>query len=256
MMDRSRRSRAVRFLSVVIPARDEEDSIVPTVEELETELIDHQIPHEVIIVDDGSIDRTGERLKELRERFPAVKALKNQYVAGFGKAVVYGLDQMTGDAVVIMMADGSEASQDVVRYWEVLSEGFDCVFGSRFMPGGSVTGYPRVKLLMNRAVNTALRVLFRVAMNDITNAFKAYRREVIDGCRPLVSSQFDLCVELPLTAIVRGYTWKAVPVRWHGRRAGASKLRIRAMAGRYLSTCFRIWKEARRMKKSDNRRTR
>jgi hypothetical protein len=110
---------------------------------------------------------------------------------------------MTGDAVVVMMADESDDCRDVVRYWTLLNEGWECVFGSRFMPGGGVVDYPRVKLLLNRLANLFIRALFRVPLNDTTNAFKAYRRSVIDGCRPIIAPHFNLTVELPLKAIVR-----------------------------------------------------
>ncbi len=96
-----------------------------------------------------------------------------------------------------MMADESDDCRDVVRYWQVLSEGWDAVFGSRFVRGGGVIDYPRHKLLLNRMANLFLRVLFDVPMNDFTNAFKAYRSTAIRGCEPFLSPHFNLTVELP-----------------------------------------------------------
>ena len=78
------------------------------------------------------------------------------------------------------MADGSDGPEDLVRYHRLLEEGYDCAFGSRFVPGAQVHDYPRLKLIMNRIVNWFIRVLFRHGYNDTTNAFKAYRREVIE----------------------------------------------------------------------------
>ena len=124
---------------------------------------------------------------------------------------------MTGDAVVIMMADESDDCRDVVRYWEKLNEGFDCVFGSRFVKGGGTIDYPRFKLLMNRLANLFVRLLFNHGLNDTTNAFKAYRKTVIDGIRPILSPHFNITVELPLKAIVRGYTWTILPITWRSR---------------------------------------
>ena len=117
---------------------------------------------------------------------------------GFGRAVIYGIDHSRGDAVVIMMADESDDCRDVVRYWKMLGQGWDAVFGSRFVRGGGVIDYPLHKLLINRLANYFLRVLFRVPLNDFTNAFKAYRRRALDGCRPFLSPHFNLTVELPL----------------------------------------------------------
>jgi dolichol-phosphate mannosyltransferase len=172
-----------------------------------------------------------------------LKPLRNEGLHGFGRAVVWGLDRSSGDAVTIMMADESDDCRDVVRYWKELCSGYDCVFGSRFVKGGGVIDYPRLKLLVNRGANLFLRILFRVKLNDVTNAFKAYRREVIDGCRPFLSPHFNLTIELPLKAIVRGFTWTVIPITWRNRRSGVAKLKLREMGSRYLFICFYVWLE-------------
>jgi len=230
-------------LSIVIPARNEDGCIVTTIEQLHGELRRHDIHHEIVVVDDGSTDQTWTRLQELKNRLPELQPIKNNGRHGFGRAVICGLSHMTGDAVVIMMADASDDCHDVVRYWEELNQGIDCVFGSRFIAGGGVEGYPRFKLILNRLANTFLQCLFHIPLNDTTNAFKAYRREVIDGCQPLISPHFNLTVELPLKAIVRGYSWKVIPITWRNRQFGASKLKIKEMGSRYLFICLYIWLE-------------
>jgi dolichol-phosphate mannosyltransferase len=142
-----------------------------------------------------------------------------------------------------MMADECDDVRDVVRYWNVLNEGYDCAFGSRFMWGGGVIDYPRLKLLLNRVANKFLQLLFQVKHNDITNAFKAYRKTTIDGCRPLIAPHFNLTIEIPLKAVVRGYTWKSLPITWRNRRSGDAKLKIKEMGSRYLFICLYIWLE-------------
>lgn len=233
----------LKLLSVVIPARNEEGCIASTVEHLHVELRLHDVPHEIVVVDDGSSDKTCDILRETATRIPPLKVVVNPAPHGFGRAIVAGLNEMSGDAVVIMMADESDDVRDVVRYWRLLNEGYDCVFGSRFMRGGGVIDYPRVKLLLNRMANWFLRVLFRVKHNDITNAFKAYRRTTIDGCRPIIAPHFNLTVELPLKAIVRGYSWTSMPNTWRNRRSGEAKLKIKEMGSRYLFICLYIWLE-------------
>lgn len=235
--------RPVKLLSVVIPARDEEGCIASTVEHLHLELRLHNVPHEIVVVDDGSSDRTWDALNELRARVPELSPIRNEGLHGFGRAIIRGLDGMRGDAAVIMMADESDDCRDVVRYWQELNNGWDCVFGSRFMKGGGVIDYPKVKLAINRAANFFLRTLFRIRLNDTTNAFKAYRKEVIDGCRPLISPHFNLTVELPLKAIVRGFSWTVMPITWRNRRTGVAKLKIREMGSRYLFICLYVWLE-------------
>jgi dolichol-phosphate mannosyltransferase len=243
-----------RLLSVVIPARDEAACIASTVEQLDRELRRHRIPHEVVVVDDGSTDQTWQILLDAQSRLPCLKPVQNKGPHGFGRAVVTGLDSMSGDAVVIMMGDDSDDSRDVVRYWNELCQGHECVFGSRFIKGGGAIDYPLPKLMLNRLANTFLRLLFGLHLNDTTNAFKAYRREVIDGCRPFLSAHFNLTVELPLKAIVRGYEWTVIPVTWRNRRTGVAKLKIKEMGSRYLFICLYVWLE-KSLSRGDYRRT-
>ncbi len=231
------------MLSVVIPARDEEGCIQSTVEHLHLELGIQKVPHEIIVVDDGSSDSTWGILVELAKKNPTLRPVQNLGPHGFGRAITKGLDSMSGDAVVIMMADESDDCRDVVRYWHALNEGYDCVFGSRFVKGGGVIDYPPLKLFINRLANYFLRILFRHGLNDTTNAFKAYRREVIEGVRPILSPHFNITVELPLKAITRGFSFTTIPITWRNRRTGVAKLKIKEMGSRYLFICLYIWLE-------------
>lgn len=230
-------------LSVIIPARDEASRIEATVRHLSLELKLQGIPHEIVVVDDGSEDSTWQILDRLRVEIAELHPVRNPGPHGFGRAIVHGLDCMQGDATVIMMADESDDPRDVVRYWSLLREGWDCVFGSRFMKGGGVIDYPWFKLRVNRMANLFIRILFRISLNDTTNAFKAYRKTVIEGCRPFLAPHFNLTVELPLKAIVRGYTWTTMPITWTNRRAGESKLKIKEMGSRYFFIVAYVWLE-------------
>ena len=233
----------LHLLSVVIPARDEEGRIGATVEHLYVELRLHDIQHEIVVVDDGSTDSTWKILQETKCRVPTLCPVQNGGQHGFGRAVTLGLDAMQGDAVVVMMADESDDCRDVVRYWETLNQGWDAVFGSRFIRGGGVIDYPAHKLFINRLANLFLRLLFHVPLNDFTNAFKAYRAKVIEGCRPFLSPHFNLTIEIPLKTIVRGYAWTVIPITWRNRRTGMSKLMIREMGSRYLFIALYCWLE-------------
>lgn len=233
----------LKLLSVVIPARDEEGCVASTVGHLHLELRLNNIPHEIVVVDDGSTDSTWRILQDLTKTIPELKPVQNTASHGFGRAIITGLDSSHGDAVVIMMADESDDARDVVKYWNLLQQGFDCVFGSRFIAGGGVIDYPRAKLLINRLANLFVRLLFGIKLNDTTNAFKAYRRETINGCRPLISPHFNLTVELPLKAIVRGFSWTVMPITWRNRRTGVPKLKLKEMGSRYLFICLYVWLE-------------
>jgi dolichol-phosphate mannosyltransferase len=233
----------LRLLSVVIPARNEEGCVCSTVEHLYQELEREKVPYEIIVVDDGSTDRTWALLSDLQKKIPALRPMQNSAAHGFGRAVALGLDHMRGDAVVIMMADESDDCRDVVVYWKYLNQGYECVFGSRFIRGGKVVDYPFSKLVLNRLANTFISLLFRIDLNDTTNAFKAYRKTVIEGCRPLLAPHFNLTIEIPLKAIVRGYSWVVVPIAWRNRSTGVAKFKIKEMGSRYIFICMYVWFE-------------
>jgi len=111
------------------------------------------------------------------------------------------------------------------------------------MKGGGVIDYPRLKLSINRLANLFWGRPFSIKLNDTTNALKAYRKETIGGCRPLLAPEFNLTVELPRKAIVRGYSWSVIPITWRNRRHGIAKLKIKEMGSRYLFICLYVWLE-------------
>jgi dolichol-phosphate mannosyltransferase len=240
-------------LSVVIPAHDEAGTIVGTVSGIVDCLQRHEIDHEVLVVDDASTDGTGALVVELGARYPHVRCIRSANPPGFGFAVRAGLDLFEGDAVVIAMADASDDPEDIVAYYRILESRADCAFGSRFVRGARVQDYPRGKLVLNRIVNTGIRVLFGHGYNDTTNAFKGYRREVIETVQPLFSNHFNLTVELPLKAIARGHRFEVVPISWRNRTSGASKLKLQEMGSRYLFIVLYVFLE-RHLSRGDYRR--
>jgi dolichol-phosphate mannosyltransferase len=229
-------------LSVVIPARNEEPCIGETIRGVFSVLQREKIPYEVVVVDDASTDSTAARVLELAQS-GSIKLVSNRGRHGFGSAVRAGLKQSSGEAVAIMMADASDDPEDLVRYYRKLQDGFDCVFGSRFIRNGKVIDYPPHKLVINRLANLFIKVLFRIPCNDITNAFKCYRREALDAMEPLISPHFNLTVEMPLKAIIRGCSYAVIPISWTNRKTGVSKLKLAEMGSRYLFIVLYLWLE-------------
>ncbi len=230
-------------LSVVIPARDEAAAVGPTVEGFAGALQANSVPFEIVVVDDGSSDDTSDLVTALGARNEAVRLVTNPGPHGFGMAVRRGLEEARGEAIAVVMADGSDSPDDLVRCYHKLLEGYDCAFGSRFIKGGKVLDYPIHKLLINRLANWFIMVLFGSGYNDTTNAFKCYRRAAIEGMQPLISSHFNLTVEMPLKAMIRGFSYAVLPISWTNRATGISKLKIKEMGSRYLFIVLYLWLE-------------
>src|SRR5215203_1449103 len=229
-------------LSVVMPAQNEEGSVGKTVAGVANVLDREGIDYEVVVNDD-STDSTEAVVAAMGEANPRIRVHRSHNERGFGNAIRAGLDVFEGDAVAIVMADASDDPEDLVRYYRVLEQGFDCAFGSRFVPGAKVYDYPRVKYVVNRLANQFIRILFRHRYNDTTNAFKAYRREVIETIQPLLSKHFNLTVEMPLKAIIRGHSYEVIPTAWTNRTSGEAKLAMKEMGSRYLFIVLYVWLE-------------
>lgn len=230
-------------LSVVIPAYNEEGNITATVAGLQQVLVREAIPYELVLVDDNSTDGTAATLAGLAAVDPGVTVVRRQPPRGFGRAVRAGLARADGDVIVLCMADQSDDPEDVVAYYRKIGQGFDCVYGSRFIKGSRCVNYPLVKRVANRLVNHMLRLLFWTRFNDLTNSFKAYRAEVIRDIGPLKACHFNITIELSLNALIRGYAIAQVPISWQGRTWGSSNLHLSEMGRRYLSTMLRAWFE-------------
>ena len=242
------------FFSIVIPAHNEEGCIASTCEAIAARFAREGIAdYEICVVNDNSRDRTEEILRELAARLPAVRYVNNSPPNGFGFAVRKGLEAFAGQCACIVMGDLSDSPDDILAYYREMKAGAECVFGSRFIKGSRVVDYPPHKLWINRLANRFVKMLFHLDYNDVTNAFKCYRRDVVEGIQPLLSAHFNLTVEMPLKAIVRGFSYKILPISWTNRQMGESKLKIKEMGGRYLFIVLYVWLE-RKLSRGDYQR--
>jgi dolichol-phosphate mannosyltransferase len=230
-------------LSLVIPAYNEAESITETVVQFHDVLKTEGIQHEILVVNDNSKDNTLEVLKDLQNTVTSLVITSNGGPNGFGNAVRWGLDRFSGDCVAIVMADLSDSPEDLVKFYRELEKGYDCVFGTRWSKGGKTFDYPKHKLLFNRVFNNVVRILFRLKYDDCTNAFKLYRKETILGTKPYLSPHFNLTLEIPLKAIVRGYSYSVIPNTWQNRKFGKSNLKIKEMGSRYAFILIYCWIE-------------
>ena len=231
-------------LSIVLPAYNEEGSIAETILTLYDTMLKYNIDHEIFVTNDNSKDNTAGVLLDLQKTIPSLNWETNKGPNGFGFAVRYGLDRFSGDCVAVMMADLSDDPEDLVKYYNtMIKDNVDCVFGSRWIKGGQVIDYPFAKKILNRIANMIIKMVLRINYNDTTNAFKLYKKETIAGLKPFMSPHFNLTLEIPGKAIVRGYTYSVVPNSWRNRKAGESKLKIQEMGSRYFFILMYCWLE-------------
>ena len=224
------------MLSIVMPAYNEAAVIADTVRALAAELDRQDFAYEILVVNDASRDATETVLIELEQSFPHLRHVTNPGPYGYGCAVRLGLAQFRGDAVVVAMADGSDAPGDVVAYFRKIQQGFDCAFGMRFGAGTRVEGYPRFKRLLNRAGNWLIARLVGSDYADFTNGFKCFSRAVIERMQPLVGAQFNLTIEMSMKAVLGGARFAVIPNSWVQREGGVSKFRLVQAGGLYLAT--------------------
>ena len=222
-------------LSVILPAYNEAGSLGETLNTLYAKLQGEKIDHEILVVNDNSNDNTLDVLTNIQKSIPTLVVHTNHGPNGFGYAIRYGLERFQGDCVAIMMADLSDDPSDLVIFYKRLCVGdVDCVFGSRFIKGGKIVDYPFIKLIINRIANFLIQIAIGIKYNDATNAFKLYKRNVIEGISPLLSPHFNLTIELSLKSIIRGYSYDVIPNSWYNRKEGVSKLKIKEMGSRYF----------------------
>jgi len=222
------------LVSVIIPAKNEAKVIATTIHGICDAFKNENIEYDIIVINDGSSDGTGKVVKYLADEDEGIRIIRNRDPFGFGNAIKKGLENYRGDIVIITMADASDDPRDMVKYVREVEGGIDCCFGTRWQKGVRVEGYPTLKYLFNRCANALINFIFGIHYNDTTNAFKCYSRQAIEGTKPILARHFNITVELPLKAIVRGYSYKVIPTNWHERKKGISKLKIQEMGSRYL----------------------
>ena len=163
-------------LSVIMPALNEEKTIGALLLEIISRLGSENINFEIIVVKDHGTDNTTALVRELQQSNPCVRIIERRGRGGLGLAIREALDNITGDASVIVTADASDDPVDIVKYFRKLEEGYDCVFGSRFIKGSAVFNYPKNKLFFNRLGNCFIRMLFGIKYNDISILLKLTER--------------------------------------------------------------------------------
>lgn len=227
-------------LSVVIPAHNEAANLKWLLPNLSGVLRQAEMTHEILVVDDHSTDETQKIVEELSGHIKELKQIHRKGEKGFGRTLREGFEQAKGEVVIPFMGDASDQPTDIPKLYRKVREGYDVVYGSRFMRGGSVKDYPFLKLIANRLGNLLVRCLFGIPEKDITNAFKAFRREALQSLYPIEAAQFNITLELAIKAHLKGYRHTSIPVHWEGRTSGVSNFNLRDLTRYYRDYLFTL----------------
>ena len=232
-------------ISLIVPAHNEEENLEILIEKLVPVLEQHEETqnYEIVIVNDNSTDRTPDIINEYASNNTRIKTAHRNSLPGFGNALKEGFRNATGDILIPVMGDLSDDPEDIPKLVRKIEDGYDIAYGSRFIKGGGTEGYPHAKMIANRIFNNVVRLLFGIEHKDFTNAFKAYRKEVMDsiGIENLEANGFDLTVEIPLKAHILGFTSAEVPVTWHGRKRGKANLKLSQNGTKYGKRLLKLF---------------
>lgn len=231
------------LLSICIPAHNEEGNIPRTLDIISKVLEEHNVPYEFVIANDNSTDGTEAVIRAKMDAGMRICLVNRTKPGGFGRAIRSCLNNFSGEYVVIVMADCSDEPLDIVKYYDLMNQGYDAVFGSRFIEGSVVKDYPRVKLIANRIGNHLIRRMFRTHHNDLTNAFKGFRAQAIRSLMPLYSSHFNITIEVSIGLLIRNFKIATVPINWYGRTWGRANFKIRELGRRYFATLIKLYAE-------------
>lgn len=222
-------------LSIVIPAHNEEDNIADVINKIENTL---DIPHELIVVNDHSADKTPGLVRRLSERYSNLRLVENLDKKGFVNAMRTGFANVKTEFVVPVMADLCDDLSGIAEMFKKINEGYDVVCGSRYLKGGARLGGSRLKGFLSCLIGKSLHYLLGLPTYDIANAFKMYRKKVIDSIN-IKSKGFEISMEIPLKAYYLGFKITEVPTVWKERYRGKSSFRMLKLFPSYLK--LYIW---------------
>lgn len=217
-------------LSIVIPAYNEEENITAIIEKIEDCL---DISHELVVVNDHSTDRTFSLVKELNLKYPNIKLVDNTNEKGFANAIKFGFSKISAELTIPVMGDLCDDLGTLEKMVKKIDEGYDVVCGSRYIAGGSRIGGSRVKGFFSYFVGRSLYYLLGIPTHDIANAFKMYKKKVIDAIN-IESKGFEISMEMPLKAYYLGFKLTEVPTVWKEREKGKSSFKMIKLLPNYL----------------------
>src|SRR3989344_7843797 len=233
-------------ISFVIPFHNEKDNTAPMLDRVISFGKNQKWNFEVVPVNDRSTDTTSRILNHYAKKYSQVKPVHRHGGADLGNtigaALKEGTQATTGDIIIWTMGDMSDDTQTYKDIVDKIQDGYDMVFGSRYMPGGSRGNLDAFKAFLSSNGTLLARILFGVPVHDITNAFRGFRKQVFAGLK-LHCTSFDISPEFAIRAHLAGFRLGEVPTVYTNRDKGVSKFKLWRMTKAYLKVYWHIFKE-------------
>ena len=218
-------------MSVVIPAYNEGDDIVPVLDRM---LESITLSSELLVVVDTTDDTTVPVVTAYGENHPDVRIVVNDYGRGPAHAIRYGIHQAKAAVVVVTMADGCDDPRQIDELTRLVERGVVVAAASRYMPGGQQVGGPGLKGMMSRTAGRTLYWFARVGTRDATNSFKAYSRAFVEQVGIDSRDGFEIGLELTAKARRLRLPVAEIPTIWLDRPAGVSNFKVARWLPKYL----------------------
>lgn len=247
-LDRVNPRTADRSVSIVIPVYNEADTVASlldaTIENVASNM-------EILVVYDTPEDTTAPVLRAYADREPRVRPMLNTYGRGPANAIRFGLDNVSSEVCVVMMADGSDDPSQIDELAALVSGGHSVIgVASRYMRGGRQLGGPLIKRNLSRLAGLSLYFLGGVGTHDATNSFKAYSTRFVRAVGIDSDGGFEIGIEMVAKARRARLSVAEIPTTWHDRSTGESRFRIAAWIPNYLRWYFHAFGPARPLDQS------
>ncbi len=230
-------------VSIICPVYKEDKNIVKVLKAIDSKVT---ASHEILLIYDFKEDPTVSVVQQyLRQNKTShIHLVKNSLGSGRGvlNAIKTGFKQAKGKAIVVMMADLSDDVSQVNKMYQLIDSGYDIVCASRYAKGGKKIGGPWLKTLMSKVAGLSLRLVFGLPTTDATNAYKMYRKQVLESITIESTGGFEYSLEIVLKAFKKGYRITEIPTTWRDRVAGKSNFKIWKWLPSYLKQYFLILK--------------
>lgn len=219
-------------LTIIIPAHNEEDVIIATLNDLERKLT---IPCKILIVDDHSKDETAGLVKKYARRNKNIGFVGNYgRNKGFSSTLKIGFEEAKTEFVLPVMADLCDSPRTINKIYSMLNDGWDIICGSRYMKGGKKKDGPKLQGFLSGFVCRSLHFLTGVPTHDVSNAFKVYRKSLLKNVEIREGGGVEISMEITLQAYLKGARIAEIPTSWTGRKMGKSKFKILQRSPKYV----------------------